>query len=280
MNAHRRAIIRRPAATRFFPDRGCPLRNRRPVEGCRPRLRTGRAMPAPTTSWAWYFLGMCNLQMQQPHQAKTNFTACLSCRKDISWPYLMRGFATGQLNQFDEAEKDFEQALALQPDVQAHYGIKVLQSGLYLRQARLIEGFSAVPWLHALAPNLEFTCRGVADVLRERKLAATDTLLDEAQQANGRAVFPHTTCILCAPVRQQQQRPEQAAKLLDQAIARAREAEAARPRPSGLGQRVACTVSSGSPRRRAEGSGSGIGLFSHRGGSCRTRSHIAHTQGA
>ena len=137
----------------------------------------------PNHFWARYFLAMCNLQSGKPAEARDNLTACLVARDDLHWLYLLRGFANGQLNQFPAAERDFDRARQLlqkQPDAQAEYGILVNWGNICVRQAQMAERalppFISLP----LTPNVEMTCRGVAEGYRQQRLAKASDSLGQA----------------------------------------------------------------------------------------------------
>jgi tetratricopeptide (TPR) repeat protein len=160
----------------------------------------------PGHFWAWYMLGMCNLQMNDMKLARQNFTTCLGYRKDLWYPYMSRGFVNGQLNDFAAADKDLRQALALKPDRQAEYGILVNQGELRLKQARLVEALVPIPWPTAFTPNLEFACRGAADIARGHSLAAAADVLEAARNLHKDG---YQAYLYLALVRQQQNQLEE-----------------------------------------------------------------------
>ena len=181
----------------------------------------------PDHFWARYFLGVCNLRLQRSAQARDNFTTCLIARDDFLWLFLLRGFAHGQLKEFRAAEKDFQRALDLekvqaQNDPQARYGILVNQGVLHLRQARLAEGTAVRPWPLPQAQNLDFAGWGAAEVVRAERLNAATRCLKEALPLQPNPYLAYRYLSLVA---QQQQRLDDAAELLDLAIAAAKNRE-------------------------------------------------------
>ena len=130
--------------------------------------------------WAQYFLAVCDLQLGHPDRAWDNLTACMATQPDLAWLYLFRGIANDQLHKFGAAEEDYQRALALQPDADTHHGI-VMNQGIHcLRQARLVAGLVPLPWPVPQTPNLELVGRGVAEVYRQKRLAAATVYLQEA----------------------------------------------------------------------------------------------------
>jgi tetratricopeptide (TPR) repeat protein len=154
--------------------------------------------------------------------ARQNFTTCLGYRRDLWYPYMHRGFANGQLNDFDAADQDYRHALALlalKPDRQAEYGILVNQAELRLKQARRAETLVPIPWPAPFTPNLEFVCRGAADIAREKSLDAAVDLLEDARKLHKDGYHAY---LYLALVRQQQHRLGEAAELFGAAIAKAK----------------------------------------------------------
>ncbi len=175
----------------------------------------------PSHFWAWYMLGMCNLQMNDMKLARQDFTTCLGQCKDLWYPYMSRGFANGQLGDFDAAEKDYRHALALlaaKPDRHADYGILVNLGELRLKQARLAQTLVPIPWPAAFLPNLEFACRGAAHVVGEKGLDAAADLLEDARKLQPDGYHAY---LYLALVRQAQHRLDEASELFDEAIAKA-----------------------------------------------------------
>ncbi len=133
----------------------------------------------PDHFWARYFLAVCNLQTQQPADARNNLTACLNARPNYLYLHLLRGIAQGQLNNFPAAEEDFEQALALTPDRHTRYGILVNRGVVCLRQARLADAGIPHAGPSSTLPDVLFFSRGLANAIRVPRLqSAREYLLD------------------------------------------------------------------------------------------------------
>lgn len=133
--------------------------------------------------WARYFLAMCNLQSGQAAAARDNLTACMITRDDLHWLYLLRGFANGLLDDFTAAENDFDRASELlqkQPDAQAHYGILVNRGNICMRQAQTVERALPLNVLPILTPNVDMTCRAMAEAYRHERLASASAWLRQA----------------------------------------------------------------------------------------------------
>ena len=91
----------------------------------------------PTHFWASYYLALCWLKTQQPHQAAACLTACLGQRRDLPWLYILRASAWGELGEFGRAEADFAAALAAPLSDGARYGLLINRAVLRIRQGRL-----------------------------------------------------------------------------------------------------------------------------------------------
>ncbi len=154
------------------------------------------------------------MQQLKHARARDNLTSCIRSRNDFPPLYLLRGLANGQLNQFADAEEDFRQALALPHDQQAEYGIHVNRGVLCLRQAQLLEGIAPVPWPFPGLANLTPVCWRVAQWQRPNKLAEAEAHLRKAIALQKDQYPAYRYLALVA----QQQRSDEAVKLLRQAI--------------------------------------------------------------
>jgi eukaryotic-like serine/threonine-protein kinase len=79
----------------------------------------------PNHFWAWYFLAVCQLRLDQPRVAKDNLNGCLAVRKDVAGVYNLLGFAYGKLGQFSAAEDAFHDGMVLNPDDETRYALLV-----------------------------------------------------------------------------------------------------------------------------------------------------------
>jgi serine/threonine protein kinase/Tfp pilus assembly protein PilF len=133
--------------------------------------------------WSRFFLGHCQLHLNQAANARETFTACLDRQPTSVWAYVMRAEANQQLRAFDEAEADYQDALKLKPSEDARYYLFVSRGRTRLQRGQCPEARSDLEQAHASKPDHYEACMYLARACRkEGKTAEAADWLDQARQ--------------------------------------------------------------------------------------------------
>jgi tetratricopeptide (TPR) repeat protein len=88
----------------------------------------------PSHFWAQFYLGVCQLRVEQWETAKAHLNACLVQQRRFVWIYVLRAFVNEKLEALEPAEADVRKALDLDPNEDARYTLLVQRGNLSFRQ--------------------------------------------------------------------------------------------------------------------------------------------------